>query len=532
MSIFVSQEGTYSRLWFPLTQVINRASKVPSAMSSSVREAIRFVVQFADHPAQFLVQQWEEHPYHIVIEFLFCIAFVYFYMIPLHKAKKMKVEPLSKKEEQMLLDEFKSEPFKTTLPDSNAIAVSGQHKVGHLEVVSRRGPRVVLQAPHFNKPTECLDLATFDYYSLSTDESVRDVAKRAVAAYGVGSCGPRGFYGTVKPHLDLEADIAKFLGVDSCIIYSFSFATVSTLIPCYSSRGDYIVMDDGVSLPVQEGCHLSRSHVSNFRHNDLFHLEDLMSSIAHKDNNSKKVSRRFVVTEGLFRNSGDICHLPDIIRLCRKHKFRLILEDSYGFGCLGATGRGTPEHFQIPTSMVDIYVGSMSNALGAVGGFCAGENTMIDHQRLAATGYVFSASLPPYMTAAASQSLRVLEEKPALVKALQKNSQAFRSEIRNAHLPSTLALVEAVDDVSPLVHIRVSQSLIREIGKNAVEEKLQRVVDNMQSKKVVVLRHLYSVEERVENFPAVRVSMKSNISAQDAVAAARLLATALKAEFK
>lgn len=501
-----------------------------TAASSAVREAVEFCLQFIEHPVQFALLQWEQHPYHIVIEIAFVAAFLYFYMIPLHKAKKLKVEPLTKKEEEMLLEEFHSEPLRTTQPDSNVI-VKPHTAIEHLNVAARSGVKLSIVPAHGQKPVECLDLATFDYHSLSTHEEVRDVAKRAVAAYGVGSCGPRGFYGTVKPHLDLETNIAKFLGVDSAIIYSFSFATVSTLIPCYSSRGDYIVADEGISLPTQEGCHLSRANVAYYKHNDLFHLEELMAGVQNKDSKSKKISRRFVVTEGLFRNSGDLCHLPEIVSLCRKYKFRLILEDSYGFGAVGPTGRGTPEHFQIPTSLVDIYVGSMSTSLGTVGGFCAGEAGMIDHQRLAATGYVFSASLPPYMTTAASKSIEIIERQPQLVAALQKNAKTMRNEIRLSKLPSVVRMIDAADDVSPIIHLRPTDEFLASSGKPLVEEKFQRIVESLQHKKIIILRHLYTVEERVANVPSLRISVKSNATTADLVAAARSIVAAVRAEF-
>lgn len=500
---------------------------------SAVREAVEFVIQFIENPLPFVQLQWEQHPYHIVIELAFCAAFFYFYFIPLHRAKATRIENMTPSEEEMMLQDFESEPFKACRPDSNApVAVhGGVESIPHVEVLGRSGTKVTIRGSK-GAPQQCMDLATFDFHSLSTAPEMRDVAKKHVVAYGVGSCGPRGFYGTVKPHLDLESNLAAFLGVEASIIYSFSFATVSTLIPCFSSRGDYIVVDSGVCLPIQQGCTLSRSNVSYARHNDMFHLEELMATIQRTDSKKKKVSRRFVVTEGVFRNSGDICHLREILELCTKYKFRLILEDSYGFGVLGATGRGTPEHFQVPTSLIDLYVGSMATSLGTVGGFCAGSAPMVDHQRLAATGYVFSASLPPYMTASASKALEMIDSTPSLVTDTQRNSKAFRQEIRSIGLPVQLAMIDATDDVSPIIHIRVTEAYLREVGKQRVEEQFARVVVSLQEKSILILRHLYTIEERVENWPSLRISMKGGFSPTQVASCARNIIAVLRVEFR
>jgi len=306
---------------------------------------------------------------------------------------------------------------------------------------------------------------------------------------------------------------------------------VSTIIPCYSSRGDYILMDNSCCLPIQEGCYLSRSTVNQFRHNDLAHLEELMLDVVRRDKKSKKVSRRFVVTEGVFRNTGEICPLREILALCKRHKFRLVLEDSYGFGVLGATGRGTPEHYGISPSEVDIYIGSMSVALGTVGGFCAGENCMIDHQRLAATGYVFSASLPPYMTGVASRALQMIDEDPSQVQKLQQLAKVFRTEIRQSNKQKNVVLMESSQDASPVIHLRATPEYVRENGRAVVEEKLALVVASLQKQNTLVQRSLYNFEERVETHPSLRVVLKSSMTQQEVEKTAQLIAAALRKEF-
>ncbi len=499
--------------------------RVPGkSFEMSVSQAFEFTVHFIQNPVAAFKDQWELHPAHIVIEIFFCALLAYFYMVPVRKAKRVKpVDPPTKKEQEEMLFEFKSEPFRSVVPDSNLLIDGCAHQ---LEVHARRGTLITVSGSVFKAPTPCQDYATFDYHSFATNPEIIAVAKKCVAAYGVGSCGPRGFYGTVKPHLDLEHDLSVFLGTEQAIIYSYSFATVSTLIPCFSSRGDYILCDDGACLPIQEGLVLSRSHVQYFPHNDVARLRALMEEIVEKEKRAKKISRRFVVTEGVFRNHGDMCNLPAILALCNQYKFRLILEDSFGFGAVGPTCRGTPEHFGVKMSDVDIYIGSLSNALGAVGGFCAGPKALVDHQRLAATGYVFSASLPPYISSCCSAVLSMLSENTKYSKNLKAAANSFRSEIRRARLAG-VTMTECVDDASPIVYFRAPNE-----SADAAERKFQAVVLALQAQKILAFRHIFTHEERVPVAPGLRVVVKSSFTEADAAATARVVAAALKQEFQ
>ena len=490
----------------------------------SVSQAFEFTLHFFQSPIAAFKEQWELHPAHIVIEVFFCLLLAYFYMVPVRKAKRVKpVDPPTKKEQEELLCEFKSEPFRSLVPDSNLLVDGCAHQ---LEVHSRRGNTITVTGSVFKAPTPCADYATFDYHGFATNPDILAVAKKCVAAYGVGSCGPRGFYGTIKPHLDLENDLAAFLGTEQAIIYSYSFATVSTLIPSFSSRGDYILCDNGACLPIQEGLVLSRSHVQYFAHNNMEQLKAMMEEIAEKERRAKKISRRFVVTEGVFRNQGDLCDLPAILALCATYKFRIILEDSFGFGAIGPTCRGTPEHFGVKMSDIDIYVGSLSNALGAVGGFCAGPKSLVDHQRLAATGYVFSASLPPYITSCCSAVVNILSENTSFAKNLKTRSALFRDEVRKSKL-TKVAMTECIDDASPIVYFRAPTEPADE-----AERKFQATVVALQHKKLLIFRHLFSHEERVPVAPGLRVVLKSSFSDSEVLSAARAVVAALKQEFK
>jgi serine palmitoyltransferase len=484
-----------------------------------------------------LSQQLVDHPFHIMLELLFAVALGYLLLqrfnrraAPAKTAQAAKpVNMPSPEEQERRIAAYRSEPFHADGAVTSNVPVP-EFK-GMTEVCGRDGCHITILRPGSTAPVECLDLATYDFHSFSTLPEVVDVARAAVNAYGVGSCGPRSFYGTIKPHLLVEQDLAKFLKTDDAVVYSFAYATVATLISCFSGRGDYLVYDDGVSTSVMEGCKLSRSDIRPYQHCDMASLEAKLKEVVAKDG-TKKPHRRFVVTEGVFSETGDICPLPQILALCHKYKFRLVLEDGYGFGVLGKTGRGTPEHFNIPTMDVDVYIGSLSTSMGAVGGFCAGASNMVDHQRLSATAYVFSASLPPYITASVSQCLTVMDRDHSFVEKLQAHTRHMREHLRSAGFNAEkIQLVDSVDDASPVMVLAVQPAYVKAEGLQNVENSLQKVINVLQGKKVAVVRNVFTTDEPVKTVSGLRIVAKSQATKAEVDSALEAIEAAVKAEF-
>lgn len=444
------------------------------------------------------------------------------------KAKRAASMP-SLAEQERRLAEFHSEPFRAECKTTSNMPAEGYR--GMMEVEARNGCFITMKGGEFSEPTECLDLATYDYHSFATNPAIVDVARKTVMAYGVGSCGPRAFYGTVKPHLTVEKDLAEFLQTEDAVVYSFAYATVSTLVSCYASRGDYLVCDESVNSAVMEGCILSRANLALFKHNDMASLEEELKKVFEKDS-ARKPARRFVITEGVFKNTGDLCDLPKTLELCDKYKFRLLLDDSYGFGAIGKTGRGTPEHFGIPTARIDAYVGSLSTALGGVGGFSAGDTVTADFQRLGCTAYVFSASLPPYVTAASSAVLELIQKDTSFVTKLQENAKLMRAELRaGLKANKKIALVECVDDVSPVVVLAVTPEYLKSTPLDTIENSLQKVVADVEHGKVMLIRHIYSTDEPTKNTPSIRVIAKSQVPEAELKNAVKLIVDAVNSEF-
>jgi serine palmitoyltransferase len=294
-----------------------------------------------------------------------------------------------------------------------------------------------------------------DFLGLGASQGVRKAATATLDEYSVGSCGPRGFYGTTRAHLDLEECLARFMGTPESITYSDATATIASAIPAFAKRGDLLLMDDGVNHGVHTGARLSRSKLLYFKHNDMSDLERYLAAVADSDRKKHDLSlsqRRFIVVEGLYANYGDICPLRDVVRLARQYKWRIIVDDSLGFGVLGANGRGIVEYAGMAVTDVDVLVGSLSTTLASVGGFCVGSREVVDHQRLSGAGYCFSASAPPFLCAAAAAALRGMEKMPDALRQLHARAVSLHNMIASG-VPGLTVLS---DPASPVKHLALT----------------------------------------------------------------------------
>jgi len=296
-----------------------------------------------------------------------------------------------------------------------------------------------------------LNLASYNFTGLASNETIKERAIETLRKYGVGSCGPPGFYGTIDVHMNLERDIADFLGTEAAILYSQAFAAVPSVVAAFAKRGDIIVADRGVNFALQKGMQISRSTIRWFDHNDLKSLEEVLQGI-EKERRKRRgpLTRRFIVTEGIFEKDGSISDLPKLIELKQKYKYRLILDENISFGTVGRTGRGLTELYNVPASQIDILLGSVANGLNAGGGFCAGSHIVVNHQRINGTSFVFSAALPALLAVSASEGINILRNTPSILSTLQENVRAIRAVLERVDcitIPSHPA--------SPIIHIHV-----------------------------------------------------------------------------
>jgi serine palmitoyltransferase len=364
-----------------------------------------------------------------------------------------------------------------------------------------------------NTVPDYLNLVSTGYLNLQDDKEVLKAAEKTLRDAGVGACGPRGFYGTVDVHLDLEKKMAEFFGTQQSVLYSSGFATISSVIPCFSKANDYLFVDKGISFATQTGVTLARSKTFFFDHNNVKDLEALCEK--HVKVFEERAHRVFVVIEGVYFNHADIAPLDKILELKKKYPFRILAEESHSVGVLGKTGRGLTEHFGVPVSSIEIISGSTGNALGANGGFSVGPKEATVHQRLSSSGYVFSCSLPPFVAAAAIVAFNRVAT-GVEVQRLQTRVKDLADAMKEIR---SLTIVH--DGLTPVAHLRLAQST----GSRYKDDQLlQQIVDQLRTtKKIIVARSHYVFSEKHTPPPSIRITISSQHTPKDLKTAAKAI---------
>lgn len=291
---------------------------------------------------------------------------------------------------------------------------------------------------------------------------VKVASLEALDRYGCGSCGPRGFYGTIDVHLHIEKNIATFLHTEDAILYSDGASTITSTVAAFCKRGDIIVVDEAVYEPIRTGVQLSRATIKWFAHNDMNDLRRVLSSIQQSDKKRGRKSnaqRRFIIVEGLYKNTGSICPLDELIALKHEFSCRLILDESFSFGTLGPTGRGVTELYQQKIMHdVEITCVSLENAMGSIGGLTTGTEEIVDHQRLSGSGYCYSASSPPFTASAALAALNLLQTRPDItLQRLNRNRLYFHEQLQLLlHDKLEDLLIVTSDARSPIIFLQVA----------------------------------------------------------------------------
>lgn len=330
--------------------------------------------------------------------------------------------------------------------------------------------------------TGVFNLSSHNFLQISTKPEVLELAKDTIKNYGVGACGPAGFYGNQDAHYTTEYKLAEFFKTEGAVLYGQDFCVAASVLPAFTKRGDLIVADDQVSLGVQNALQLSRSTVYYFKHNDMESLESLLIKLTETEKQEKlpAIPRKFIVTEGLFHNSGDIADLPRLTYLKKKYKFRLFVDETFSLGVLGKTGRGLSEHFNLDrASSIDITAGSMATAFGSSGGFVLGENTMSFHQHIGSNAYCFSASLPAYAVLTVSKVLDIMDKDNSVVKDVQ-----YLSKILHDFFITDLELTNFIEvtssESSPMLHFRLKQNFREREFNYSMDSLFEEIVKFQQ----------------------------------------------------
>ena len=267
-----------------------------------------------------------------------------------------------------------------------------------------------------------INLASNNYLGLTTHPKLREAALEATRKYGVGSGAVRTIAGTMKIHMELEEKIARFKNVEACVVFQSGFAANAGTVSAVLGKEDFIISDRLNHASIIDGARLSRAKILVFEHKDIADAEAKLASI--KDQPGK----RLLITDGVFSMDGDIGPLPALCDLAEKYGAIMMVDDAHASGVLGRNGRGTVDHFKVH-GRVDIQVGTLSKAIGALGGYVCGTRDLIDFLYHRARPFLFSTSHPPSVAATCIAAFDVLANEPERIEQLWDNTRFWKKEL-------------------------------------------------------------------------------------------------------
>lgn len=274
------------------------------------------------------------------------------------------------------------------------------------EITSKQGTEVEM-AGH-----KVLMFGSNAYTGLTGDQRIIDAAKKALDKYGSGCAGSRFLNGTLDLHVQLEKELAEYIGKDETLCFSTGFFVNSGVLAVVVGRGDYIICDDRDHASIVDGRRLSFARQLHYKHNDMEDLENILKGLPHE-------AVKLIVVDGVFSMEGDLANLPKIVELKHKYNCSIMVDEAHGLGVFGKEGRGVCDHFGL-TDEVDLIMGTFSKSMASIGGFIAGDKDTINYLRHTVRTYIFSASNTPAATAAALEALHIMQKEPERIEKLWK----------------------------------------------------------------------------------------------------------------
>src|ERR1700709_1122193 len=272
---------------------------------------------------------------------------------------------------------------------------------------------------------QVINLASNNSLGLRTPPKLREAAIAATEKFGVGSGAVRTIAGTMRIHMELEEKIAAFKGVEACVVFQSGFAANAGTVSSILGKEDFILSDELNHASIIDGARLSRAKIKVFRHKDVAHCEELLKEIENEP------GRKLVITDGVFSMDGDIGPVDALSALCEKYGAIMMVDDAHASGVLGRNGRGSGDHFQC-TAKVDVQVGTLSKAIGALGGYVCGSRDLIDYLYHRARPFLFSTSHPPSVAATCIAAFDMLENEPDRIERLWSNTLYFQAQLKSA----------------------------------------------------------------------------------------------------
>ena len=272
---------------------------------------------------------------------------------------------------------------------------------------------------------EVINLASNNYLGLANHPKLKEAAEKAIREFGVGSGAVRTITGTLAMHMELERRIAAFKNTEACVVFQSGFTANAGTVSSILTPEDHIISDALNHASIIDGCRLSRAKIHVFRHADAAHAAEILEGL--KDTPGRKL----LISDGVFSMDGDIGPLDALVPVAEKYGAIMMVDDAHASGVLGRNGRGTVDHFGLH-GRVQVQVGTLSKAIGALGGYVCGSKDLIEYLYHRARPFLFSTSHPPAVTAACLAAFDLLEQEPERIEALWANTHYFQSALRDA----------------------------------------------------------------------------------------------------
>ena len=269
---------------------------------------------------------------------------------------------------------------------------------------------------------DVINLASNNYLGLTTHPKLIEAAIEAAGKYGVGSGAVRTISGTMTVHMQLEERIARFKNVEACVVFQSGFAANAGTVAAILGPEDHIISDELNHASIIDGCRLSKAKIHVFPHKDAVKAEEILREL------SAVSGHKLLISDGVFSMDGDIAPLPALVKAAERHSTIMMVDDAHSSGVLGRAGRGTIDHFDLH-GRVHIQVGTLSKAIGVLGGYVCGSHDLIEFLHHRARPFLFSTSHPPAVAAACLAAFDVLEREPERIKQLWDNTKYFKQNL-------------------------------------------------------------------------------------------------------
>jgi len=326
-------------------------------------------------------------------------------------------------------------PAVTTLSSNETTASSSKprmqlaHLTAQLDELKQRGTFFKLRVLDDEQGAVCtydgkkvINLASNNYLGLCNHPKLREAAIAATQKYGVGSGAVRTIAGTMRIHMELEEKIAAFKNVEACVVFQSGFTANAGTVSSILGKEDFILSDELNHASIIDGARLSRAKIKVFRHKDVAHAEELLREIENEP------GRKLIITDGVFSMDGDIGPVDKLADLAERYGAIMMVDDAHASGVLGRNGRGSVDHLGAH-GRVDVQVGTLSKAIGSLGGYVCGSRDLIDYLYHRARPFLFSTSHPPSVAASCIAAFDILENEPERIERLWANTAYFKQQL-------------------------------------------------------------------------------------------------------